>query len=317
MVEITEIDFSTCRLPSDPMFTSMGEIARASGKYKLDRYDIEAKDILQSYREFRVCCIETSLGILKQINLPKHVLVSARLKRMESIYRKLQRSRESTNLGNIDDVIGFRVIFQSLDDIQLVVAAIKQREDITTKDYLAEEHPNGHGYRGVHAIFRFSQPFNEKKVFKVRFEAQLRTYYQHHWACWCESMGEQAKEGYPNRRNEPEIIEKLNNFKSISNKIKAWEESNPGTMQGIGNRFPAPKDITRRFAVVRRSGKINSFYDGIEAFDCLMDYEEKGAHALLLLGLSGEDIRAHLQETHINFLLGDAYSPEVWMPSDM
>lgn len=317
MVESTEIDYTVCRFPPDPMFASISEIERASKRYRADRYDPEAINVLQSYREFRICCIETSLGILEKFNLPERILVSARLKRMESIYRKLQRSKESTHVSNIDDVIGFRVIFRSLDDLLFVVAAVKKHKGITMKDYLVDEHPNGHGYRGVHVIFRFEQPFNEKKRFRVRFEAQLRTYYQHCWACWCEGMGEQAKEGYRNRRDEPEIIETINNLKNISDRIKIWEESNPSGAQGAGDPFLMSEDITRRFAVVRRNGEIDSCSNGAEAFDYLMGYEEQNLDALLLLGLSGDDIKKHLQKTHINFLLGRAYQPEVWMPADM
>lgn len=317
MVENTEIDYSACRFLSDPRFASMADIERASQEYRTNRYNPATIDILQSYREFRICCIETSLGIVEQINLPKHILVSARLKRMESIYRKLRRSRESTYLSNIDDVIGFRVIFQSFDDLQFVAAAIKEREDAKTKDYLVEEHPNGHGYRGVHSIFRFDQPFNKKKCFRVRFEVQLRTYYQHLWACWCEDMGEQAKEGYPNRKDEPEIIEKINTLKSTSDRIKVWENNNPNGVQEVKNPLPISTDITRRFAVVRQRGVVDSCADSAEAFDYLMYYEKQNLDALLLLGLSGESIEKHLRETHINSLLDRAYLPKDWMPSDM
>ena len=49
-------------------------------------------------------------------------------------------------------------------------------------------------------------------------------------------------------------------------------------------------DITRRFAVVRRNGAIDSCANSDEVIDCLTDYEEQDLDALLLLGLSGDTL---------------------------
>ena len=68
MVGIVKVDNSACRFLSNPMFASVGDVKQASEMYRSNRYDPTANDILQSYREFRVCCIETSLGMLEQGN---------------------------------------------------------------------------------------------------------------------------------------------------------------------------------------------------------------------------------------------------------
>lgn len=295
-------------------FASMGDIRRASQAYRNRSSDPVAIEVLQGYRQFRIRCIETSLEIIDELPLPEHVLISARLKRMKSIRRKLTRSSESTDVGNIDDVIGFRLIFRSFADLLAVVDAVHARPDIRVKNYLEEEHPNGHGYRGAHAIFRFKQPFMEGKNFTVRFEVQLRTYYQHQWACWCESWGEQAKEGYLNRRNDPEIIERVGEFKSISDRVKSWEENNRDTIQGNNISFPVSKDIRRRFAVVWPNGDVDTHDESVGAFNGLIHLEEQRLDALLLLGLSGRDVARHLKETHYNFLFGEFFPPEIWMP---
>ena len=218
--------------------------------------------------------------------MPKNVLVSARLKRMRSIYRKLKR-RSTLYVNEINDIVGFRVVFQSLDDIQAVIAVLNS-QGVKVKDYLEEEHPCETGYRGVHTFFSFEQPFDHNgNKFNVRFEVQLRTYYQHMWACWCESMGEQAKEGWPKRRDEPEIIEKVTCLKTTSKKIEKWEPQNSGAIQ---RPFPSIDNLSQKFAVVRgdKNGYIGAENcpDSTEAFKRVKYYEEaQGLRDLFLLGL--------------------------------
>ena len=314
MVENLTIDCSACRILPEPKFQSMEDIKRASKALRLGENTFETREKINSYREFRSCCLETSLKILSEINLPKNALVSARLKRMQSIDRKLTRN-PTFYVHELDDIVGFRIILQSLDELRSVITALNS-SGIKVKNYLEEEHPCGTGYRGGHAFFSFKQPFDYNgKEFKVRFEVQLRTYYQHMWACWCEGMGEQAKEGWCNRRNEPEIKEKITHLKSISKKIKMWEQKNSDAVQ---KSFPSIDNLSQKFAVVRgdENGYIGAenYHDSTEAFEIVKYYEEdRGLRALFLLGLSSDDIESHLRETHLNWF-SNVPEPEYWLP---
>ena len=318
MVESHTID---CSILPEPKFQSMGDIRRASEEFRTNGDVPKVRETINSYREFRSCCLDTSLKMLNAINLPKNVLVSARLKRMRSIYRKLTRI-STFYVHEIDDIVGFRVIFQSLDDLQSVTQTLGSSGNTKVKNYLEKEHPCETGYRGVHAFFSFEQPFDHNgKKFNVRFEVQLRTYYQHMWACWCEGMGEQAKEGWFNRRDEPEIKEKITHLKSISKKIKMWEQKNSGDRQPCDRKhepFPSIDNLYQKFAVVRRdeNGYIGTddYSDITESFEIVKYYEEnKGLRALLLLGLSSEDIESHLKRTHLNWF-SNVPAPQYWLP---
>ena len=320
---------SDCAVLLEPRFGSIGDIRRASQSFREDRENLEAIEVLNSYRNFRLCCVQTSLRLLNRLELPEHVIISARLKRMKSIYRKLVKSEmikkgSSADASNIDDVIGFRVIFRSLHELQSTVQKIQETNHgdvkVRIKNYLDEEHPIGHGYRGVHVIIHFEQPFSEERSFKVRFEVQLRTYYQHQWACWCESMGDQAKEGFLGRRDEPEAKKVLKELRKISDKVKRWEDCNKTTLQPNKKGFPFPSFswLGNKFVVCRENGDENfDTYPSIEeAFTWLIYYEKKGVEALLILGTaeSEGEMKSYFRETYFYTLFGFFPEPEHWLP---
>lgn len=319
MADITAVNPSECKLPTNPAFKSMRDLKRASNSLRKDKQNAVANDIINSYREFRICCINTSLELLKRLNLPRSALVSARLKRKTSIYRKLVRDVRY-HAGNIDDVIGFRVIFKSFSELRSCIEKIEdiENQNVDIKNYIDNEHYLARGYRGVHIILKFKQPFNKEKCFTSRFEVQLRTYYQHKWACWCESMGEQAKEGFKGREKEPEIQEKLKRLKEASDAIKQWEEKHERHVQSDDNlQFPEYSDLSGNFAIIRPSAgdnPIENFTTVDDAFQQLMYHESKGTKCLLLLGLAKDEITAHFKETHSNFLFGFHPEPERWLP---
>ena len=108
----------------------------------------------------------------------------------------------------MDDVIGIRIICESFDDAVALGRQIENAVPARTKNYVEETHEAGVGYRAIHGIARFGQPLGDAYV-TVRFEIQVRTWYQHLWACWCESYGEQAKEGFRNTvRTDRETVER-------------------------------------------------------------------------------------------------------------
>ncbi len=178
-------------------FKSMGDVRRASKEFCENPQNFEARNKLNSYRKFRLNCIQTSLSLLKESELPNRVVVSARLKRLKSIYRKMMRNPKQTTvvINEMDDVVGFRIVCESLMDAVGLGKRVQEVLKARMKNYLETEHRAGLGYRAIHGIVRFRQPLQGTHV-KVRFEVQIRTWYQHLWACWCEKHGEQAKEGF-------------------------------------------------------------------------------------------------------------------------
>ena len=311
--------FTDCPPPStDTNFSSIGEVRRASIEYRINRQDPDAIETLNQYRLFRLNCIRTSLRILQQAEFPKRVFVSARLKRLASIYRKLKRNELrniESSVSEMDDIIGFRVICSSLNDAKLLGMRLEKNLGARMKDYLQGTHTTGTGYRSLHAVLRFNQPFRGNSV-KSRFEIQVRTWYQHLWACWCESFGERAKEGFPNASAKE--METKNRLLLVSQKLKDWEESNLDKEQHELLKFSDLYNV----AVAWYSD------DGTLGFDPFLTDMEKAANQLsyletqtsvdplLLVGVtSQENLKNLLRNTHPKFMSHSTLNPRYWMPS--
>ncbi len=267
---------------------------------------------LQCFRLFRLMCMKTSLGIVANARLPNHSALSVRLKRIPSIQRKIERS--TTNLSQVDDIIGLRIICQSVSD---AVALSSRMESVSnhkrTKNYIRE--PRNTGYRAIHHIFEFSQEFPQSdKFLRVSFEVQVRTYYQHMWAIYSESFGERAKEGVANSETKRELS-------SRSEQIREWEEKYPSEIQ---KDLPRLTDTYNLAVVLRREGHDAECYffqrDYQSAVDQLMYWEmlstKSRDNTLLLAGMSKTEeksVQDILKLTHPTFF-GIRYPPQSWIP---
>jgi len=124
------------------------------------------------------------------------VIVSRRLKRMESIIAKLERSATTHGkLSTIQDIGGCRVVFPLIDHVgafanisKKSLAKAFEEENLSIRDnYILEPKPDG--YRGIHAVLRYKSnnplyaEWNGKRI-----EIQIRTQLQHSWATALETV---------------------------------------------------------------------------------------------------------------------------------
>ena len=150
-------------------------------------------DLLLRYREFTTQDLKDIFETLRRglIGIPG--LLSCRVKRLDSLVRKLRRQR-SMDIVRMDDIVGYRFIVPSLAALDSAVEVLScTHSPHRIRDYRVETH---NGYRAVHMIFRrgLSLPGSgDPKMYS--YELQLRTYYQHLWSSTSESFGEQVKEG--------------------------------------------------------------------------------------------------------------------------
>ena len=308
-----------CPAPPNLRFESMGDIRRASKVFCEDFRNGEARSILDSYRQYRLACIRTSLSLLRRAELPERVLVSARLKRLESTHRKMMRYPDrSMPVHEMDDIIGFRIVCESFDEAVALGQRIASNVPAKTKDYIGNVHRAGVGYRAIHGIARFRQPLLEKHV-TVRFEVQIRTWYQHLWACWCESHGEQAKEGFTNReRSDRETVEAMKReLIDCSRVVARWEEAHRGNLQQRLPPFADPYNLAVAWVdPPERYGFYPCGTDIASAVKRLRYYESRrGLHPLLLVGVADSpELKGVLTWTHPNFVVGQSLDPQDWMP---
>ncbi len=310
---------SECSSLDELRFGSMGDIRRASREFSKDFDNVEAREVLDSYRRYRLNCIRTSLSLLGRADLPKRILISARLKRLESAYRKMRRSRDKPPpLNGMDDVIGFRVVCESFDAAVALGERIENEVPARTKNYIEETHEAGIGYRAIHGIARFGQPLGDAHI-TVRFEIQVRTWYQHLWACWCESHGEQAKEGFTNtERTDRETVERLKeDLNDCSRRVAVWEKTHRKKRQAELPSFTGPYKLAVAWVNPPEDyGFLPCGTDVDAAVKNLRYFEgQRGLRPLLLVGVANSPhLKNVLTRTHPNFVGGMFLDPQHWLP---
>lgn len=142
---------------------------------------------------------------------------SGRLKRFETILRKLKR--QSSDVTMMADIIGYRIIVPSISQQELIINNLKKYFNKDFKDYRSRND----GYRAVH--FNIDIEKDENGIPQV-FEIQVRTIFQNIWSNYSESYGEIIKEikSSNNLGSDAENIVKW--LRLLSKKIYEFEEKN-------------------------------------------------------------------------------------------
>jgi ppGpp synthetase/RelA/SpoT-type nucleotidyltranferase len=114
-------------------------------------------------------------------------VISQRLKRIESVERKLSK-RPDISLTSMQDMGGCRSIVETVDEVyklreQYFSGRRSTHEFKTENDYI--KHPKKDGYRGIHLVYYFVGSTGRAEVYAARrmqIEIQMRTLLQHYWA---------------------------------------------------------------------------------------------------------------------------------------
>lgn len=295
---------------SPPWFSSLRDVTRVGARFTENAQDPEATEKVQQYRTFRMHCLTTTLSIVDAATLPRHALVSVRLKRLDSIVRKMRRTKFDFKLGDLYDIVGVRVILPTLQDTLAMSGRVEElAQRHRTNDYITKPQPTG--YRSVHHIMRFRQALSAEQSLKVRFELQVRSFYQHRWAIWSEAQGEAVKAGSGSEDEHSELI-------ALSERIARWEKDNPEEKQAELPEYVDSKNIA---VVWRQPNAVPMFFndDMHEAVEYLnymeTHYPADRGNALLLVGVSNpEEVEMVLRQTHPLYMMSRIIEPEYWMP---
>lgn len=113
-------------------------------------------------------------------------MIKSRIKKPESIFKKLLRKNYEVSMAsileNINDVAGIRVICSFVDDIYEVAKMFISQDDVTllsVKDYIKT--PKENGYRSFHIIVSIPVFFANRKE-NIKVEVQFRTIAMDFWA---------------------------------------------------------------------------------------------------------------------------------------
>ncbi|WP_161626923.1 RelA/SpoT domain-containing protein [Sulfuricella denitrificans] len=189
--------------------------------------------------------------------LNRQALLSGRLKRTDTIIRKLRREK-TMKLSSMDDIVGFRIIVSTRAEQKKVVDCLSNGLSVKAiKDYV--DSPPASGYRGIH-IIGAAETFlsGNREPTRFTYEIQVRTFFQHIWSTTSESFGEQVKEGGGS-------LEQREYLDSFSKKVVLFEENNPDFVQDEGlvpdgkiNYFVVNFDKSKGVLI-----KTQMFYDAI------------------------------------------------------
>lgn len=160
--------------------------------------------------------------------------IKSRLKKPESIYKKLERKGHPITIENIreyiTDVAGLRVICSFPDDIYRLAELLVRQDDIILlkeKDYIKE--PKSNGYRSLHLILDVPVFLPDEKKY-IKAEVQFRTIAMDFWASL------EHKLRYKKDINNTEEIERQ--LKACADSIEELDYQ----MQEIRNKIDNPND---------------------------------------------------------------------------
>lgn len=142
----------------------------------------EALAILGYWRAVHMDPLHKTLDLLESVcGRDESTILVSRLKRLESIIDKLRRSGHRSDLSQMQDLAGCRLIVPHDDDVRRMANEIGAAGVSIRKDYLTV--PQDSGYRGMHLICRHDAAGYQG----LRVEIQIRSRLQHAWATGVET----------------------------------------------------------------------------------------------------------------------------------
>lgn len=153
---------------------------------------LEALAVINNWRASHAYPLNTF-----QITLPRkgkkverEILVAQRIKRLDSIHRKLS-DKKTMRMTQMQDIAGCRIVFKNMSSISKLVKDYKtsrfEHQFRGEKDYISQPKPDG--YRCHHLVFQYKGTLFTEQYDGLRVEVQVRTQLQHAWATAVEAVG--------------------------------------------------------------------------------------------------------------------------------
>lgn len=150
-----------------------------------DEEPAEALEVLSMWRIAHQAPLEAVASDVAQVvrDIPEAV-IATRLKRHDTIIRKLRRDNANFKLSQLDDIAGCRIIVPRMREVRTVENRLHSIGGYwKQKDYIDE--PKKSGYRSLHLFFRRDNL--ECGYNALRIEVQVRSSLQHAWSTAVES----------------------------------------------------------------------------------------------------------------------------------
>lgn len=188
-----------------------------------------AQTIVNDWRASYSLPLRATYAVLRRSALETNssAVVSRRLKRMESIVRKLHRGQDAHGkLSRMQDIGGCRAVLGNIADVRSMIhrycALVDSPSYVRCDNYI--DHPKVDGYRGVHFVLQYHSDtprysdWNGKKI-----EIQLRTALQHAWSTSVETVDLFSGQDLKNGGGDP----KWKRFFALASTVFALQEDAP------------------------------------------------------------------------------------------
>lgn len=157
-------------------------------------------------------------------NYGSKYIVAQRLKRLDSIIKKLKRE-PNMSLWTMQDLGGCRIIVSSISEVYRVAKKYKASRvrHILKREYDYIENPKHSGYRSYHMIYEYKSDTKETYNRNMLVEIQIRTRLQHLWATAIETVGLFTKQALKASHGEKDTLR----FFALISSLFALEERQP------------------------------------------------------------------------------------------
>ena len=200
------------------------------------------KEIVEEYSASRGSyegCLDyvenTVESIIKSQSINVHEIIG-RVKTVESLQGKVKRKNYS-NLAEITDLCGIRIITYFSDDVDRIAELISQEFEVdveNTIDKRKSEDPTKFGYVSLHYVVSLKEENSSSILYRkfenIKLEIQIRTVMQHAWAEIEHDLGYKSKEDIPDQYRRQfsrlaGLIELADeNFLQLKNNINNYEK---------------------------------------------------------------------------------------------
>ena len=177
----------------------------------------------------------TVKNIIKSQSINVHEIIG-RVKTVESLEGKVKRKNYS-NLAEITDLCGIRIITYFSDDVDKIAELISQEFEVdveNTIDKRKSEDPTKFGYVSLHYVVSLKEENSSSILYRrfenIKLEIQIRTVMQHAWAEIEHDLGYKSKEDIPDQYRRQfsrlaGLIELADeNFLQLKNNINNYEK---------------------------------------------------------------------------------------------
>lgn len=242
--------------------------------------DIEIKEalkVIDNWRASHAYPLHIIYCHLKRKYDERGFIVAQRLKRLDSIVKKLDRE-PTMSLWTMQDLGGCRVVVPTIKDVYDVVNSYKssrvRHKLVKEYDYIQE--PKLSGYRSLHLVYKFHSDTKETYNRNMLIEIQLRTHLQHLWATAIETMGLFTNQALKASKGEKDT---LRFFKLIST-LFAMKENTPIIPETSGN-------VDEIIAEIKSLDSKHNYLSMLSAIRAAVDHDgkdckRKGYYILIL-----------------------------------